>query len=70
MARKTKQTPEPRLEPQQEPSLPECNILLLKHTPARLVGWVKAANADEAIATAIKEFKVSNSNKLIAVRRR
>ena len=70
MARKTKQTPEPKPEPQQEASLPEWDILLLKHTPARLVGWVKATNADEAIATAIKELKVTNANKLIAVRRR
>jgi hypothetical protein len=37
---------------------------------AHAFGWVKAANADEAIATAIKELKVTNPNKLIAVRRR
>jgi len=36
-------------------------------SPARSIAWVEAKDADDAIAKAVKEFKVSKPSKLTAV---
>jgi hypothetical protein len=36
-------------------------------SPARSIAWVEAKDADNAIAKAVKEFKVSKPSKLTAV---
>ena len=52
-----------------------CNaggIYLARHTSARFLGAVEAANADAAIKSAIKEFEIKDEarqKRLIAARR-
>ena len=44
------------------------DIYQARHTPAKWLGTVEAATADDAIETAAKEFKIEPT-RLIAVRR-
>jgi hypothetical protein len=43
--------------------MPRWRISLIKATPARLIGYVMAADADGAIAKAIAEFKIIDPSK-------
>ena len=48
----------------------EWDIYLARHTPAKLLGTVKAVDADAAIETAAKAFNIADPRRLIAVQRR
>jgi hypothetical protein len=39
-------------------------------SPGRSIGWLEAKDEDQAVAKAVKEFKVSTRSAVIAVRRR
>ena len=61
----------PPIPPTPEPTGPlyDWDIYQVRHMPARLVGSVRARNADEAIREAAKQFN-NDAKRLIAVRRR
>jgi hypothetical protein len=61
----------PPIPPTPEPTGPlfDWDIFQVRHTPARLIGWVQARNADEAVREAAKQFN-RDAKRLIAVRRR
>lgn len=44
------------------------NIYLARYSPTKWIGNVEAADADDAIMAALKEFNVSDPRKLLAVR--
>jgi hypothetical protein len=44
-------------------TMPSWRISLIKATPAAIVGYVEAPNAEAAIAKAIEEFKITDPQK-------
>ena len=51
------------------PSLPSWDIYTARRTPAKLLGIIEAQDADLAIVEAMKEFEISDPERLVAVRR-
>jgi hypothetical protein len=56
--------------PSSSPLPPQSwDIHLARHTPAKWIGTVEAADADAAIEEAAKQFAIQDTKRLIAVRR-
>jgi len=54
--------------PQKEQPSTSWAIYIARSRPAKWLGTVEAPNADAAIEEAVKQFKVADARKLVAVR--
>ena len=51
-----------------EPPMANFDIYVARTSPARLIGWVKARTADEALSIAAEEYD-KDERRLLAIRR-